>query len=424
MSALDTALAHFTAGNYEMAAATISSLPTAERLTGTAQNLLGVIHARLGRHQEAATAFRSVLATAPDNPRVMANLASSLHKSGLSAEAITVAQQALGLDPSLTLAWNTLGAAYNACGEHAAAEETSRAGIACCGEHAFMLNNLGNALHAQKKLPDAEASFRRALALQESYPECLVNLSTVLQAGGHHDEARLLCERALAIRPGYTEAADALWQVADFWNAPLNGRRLELRRTTPADAEFLRHSLANADFRNRYQRFGNPHTSSASLRSGLALGPWATVVQNRSAEWIIRRRGNDTPLGLAGLADISREHRRAEFLIGLPDAELHGTGIALEASLLVMEFAFQRAGFHKLTSIVYGDNPVAQTNTEALGFRREGFRKSHLRNPSDGSWLDVYENGLTVADFAANERIACLARRQLGREITQTPSKD
>lgn len=421
MTGFAEALTHVQAGDLDKAEMTLRALPAAARNSSQAQNLLGVVLARLGQHDAAAAAFRHVLGQTPQHPHVMANLASALHEAGQDIEAAAIARQALALDPTLALAWHTLGAALNACGEAGAAEQASRAGLARIGQHPYLLNNLGNARQAQQHASDAASAYRAALALQPDYPECLVNLGTTLLTNNQFDAARPLFERALALRPGYAPAIAALWPLAPFWHVPLRGQRLELTRPTPNDATFLHRCTSDAAFRARYQRFGNNRRSPAALAGGLALGPAASVVQHRSVDWIIRRHGDATPLGLAGLADISAEHRRAEFLIGLPDSALHGSGIAVEASLLVLEFAFHRAALHKLTNLVYGDNPYAQANTQALGLQREGVRPHHLRDPVSGIWLDVYENGLMATDFSANPRLAKLSRRLLERDITQLP---
>lgn len=132
---------------------------------------------------------------------------------------------------------------------------------------------------------------------------------------------------------------------------------------------------------------------------------------------MIFRQGESDPIGLANLADIDLHHRRAELLIGIPAGQKRARGAGLEATLLAVGFAFNRARLNKLTSLVYEGNEPAQRNALELGFKQEGFRPQHLR-VAGGDYLGVFENGMTVADFRANRRLARLSRRLLGRDVT------
>jgi diamine N-acetyltransferase len=124
------------------------------------------------------------------------------------------------------------------------------------------------------------------------------------------------------------------------------------------------------------------------------------------------------PIGIANLVDIQFGHRRAEFLIGIPDPTDRSASAGLEATLLVMDFAFNRVGLNKLTTFVYGDNQVSQNNTLALGFTQESHLREHLALPDSGRLIDLYGNGMTVSDFRSNTRLARSSRRLLGRDIT------
>lgn len=63
-------------------------------------------------------------------------------------------------------------------------------------------------------------------------------------------------------------------------------------------------------------------------------------------------------------------------------------------------------------------NDSAQRNPLELGFKQEGFRPQHLCAAGSG-YLGVFENGLTAADFRANQRLAKLSQRLLARDVTE-----
>lgn len=95
--------------------------------------------------------------------------------------------------------------------------------------------------------------------------------------------------------------------------------------------------------------------------------------QSKSIDWIILNKNTQQPASIANVAEIQFLHRRAEFLIGLPNPTDHTSGIDLEATLLVLEFVFNRAGLNKLTTVVCGDNTSSQKNTLAIGFVQESY---------------------------------------------------
>ncbi|MBA3756076.1 MAG: GNAT family N-acetyltransferase [Nitrosomonas sp.] len=110
-------------------------------------------------------------------------------------------------------------------------------------------------------------------------------------------------------------------------------------------------------------------------------------------------------------------HRRAEILIGFPNAtKFNGTRIPLTAMLMILDFAFNRIGFNKLVSIVYADNVHAQKSTLALGFKQEGVLKNHLFDRKQNRWISVYQNAMLIKEFGENIPLAKLFKKLLGCE--------
>ena len=107
------------------------------------------------------------------------------------------------------------------------------------------------------------------------------------------------------------------------------------------------------------------------------------------------------------------------FLLDLPNPENHASSIGLEVVLLILDYAFNRVGLNKLTTIVYGDNISSQKNTIAVGFTQESYLREQIIDSSSGNFLDLYRNGMTLKDFRANIRLAKLSKRLVGGDITR-----
>ena len=205
---------------------------------------------------------------------------------------------------------------------------------------------------------------------------------------------------------------------------PLTGSRLVLERSAPEHAAFLRECYQDEAFMDLYRLAQRRSESEAEIAARLEKEAATMPQQRRFIEWVIHRTREDgslEPIGLGSLADFQHKHRRAEFLIGMLDRGDRRTGAALEATLLILEFAFNNARLNKVMSLVYSHNQDSQDNTLQLGFTQEGLLREHIHNAKYG-FIDLYQNGMLERDFRANQRLAKLSKRMLRRNITQRPA--
>lgn len=198
------------------------------------------------------------------------------------------------------------------------------------------------------------------------------------------------------------------FSVASFWNEPCRGKRVALIRLNTQHRGFLAACRNNAGFLHHYHLF---QSSSAEEIDRDMLKAAKPPIETRQIAWVVEKDGS--PIGLAELVDINLNNSRAEIIVGFPDEQ--SFGISLEATLLVIEFAFSKVGIRKLVSYVYGDNPKAQKNTLHLGFQAEGLLREHVVDAASGESLDLHVNGCLASDFFRNKIIMKLANRLLGR---------
>lgn len=208
-------------------------------------------------------------------------------------------------------------------------------------------------------------------------------------------------------------------------NRPLRGRRLVLERLGKMHAEYLQSTYDDNEFWSKYRFNQNRKLQLSTVRDLLAKEEYCEPAKLGKIEWVISRvRGNAMqPIGFAGLTAYDAAQKRAEFLVGVVKPEDRASGIGLEASMLVFEFAFNIARLNKLVSLIYYDNSDAQENTLALGFSKEGVLREHFRTGADAEFIDIIQNGLLAREFRMNQRLARLSRRLLGRDITQPACK-
>lgn len=387
--------------------------------------LLAVVHAQAKNFAVANGYFEQAIASDASRAEFFGNFANVLWEQGRIEDAIAQCALSLALDPSRAEVHNTLGNALLAQERFAAAADSFRRAVQCNPGYSSAHNNLGNALQRQGQHEEAVAHYQRAIACKAEYPEAFNNLGQALKDSGRIAEAEQAFRRALALKPDYANATRNLAQVDPAWLAQLAGRRIELRRTAASDVDFLLHCYRDVAFMDRYHHFISRQQSREQLAEKLRREEKRHPCQSMTLDWLLLKAetgSNGTtasrPIGIANLVDIQFAHRRAEFLIGIPDPGDRAASAGLEATLLVMDFAFNRVGLNKLTTFVYGDNQASQNNTLALGFTQESHLREHLALPDSGRLIDLYGNGMTVSDFRSNTRLARSSRRLLGRDIT------
>lgn len=312
-------------------------------------------------------------------------------------------------------------------GNYAAAVEHCQLALQQKQPRPEVYNTLGNALYKQEQYQEALGYYQQALALQPDYAEAYNNLGQSLRALHNYRAAADCFHQALNLQPDFANAASNLKEVDPRWLAPLSSRKLSLRRQCADDTDFLWDCYQNRAFMWLYNRFLPADFSKDALRNNLREHAIEHPLQKLRVQWIISTPDTNNswqPIGIASLVDIQPQHRRAEFLIGIPAAHHRQAGAGTTATLLVMDFAFNQIGLNKLSTIIYSDNQASRKNTQALGFTHESILREHLWHEDTQQFIDLYGKGMTVTEFRNNQRLAKLSQRLLGRDVTQMPSSN
>lgn len=314
--------------------------------------------------------------------------------------------------------WIVAATAHCELKDFISAREVSRLGLQQVGKNSQLLDCLGVACCALNDYASAQNSFVEAIQADANNTNAIVNLANLFISQTHTDAAFETLQQGLKQNPNSTEIKYIFLCLHPAWIQPIVGRGLRIRIQTPADEKFLVRCFADQSFMNNYHRYGQP-------TNNLIQNQRHCLLNQKSIHWIIEqidakssKNLNYFPIGLACLSEIQVNHQRAEISIGFPNKLHRGQGSSLTAMLLLMDFAFNRIGFNKLTSIVYGDNHHSQHTTLALGVTQEGFHPNHLRDSKTGQWLGIYDNGLLKDNFRTNTKLARLSKRLLNFDIT------
>ena len=185
----------------------------------------------------------------------------------------------------------------------------------------------------------------------------------------------------------------------------LRGERVSLRQLREEDADALFRVFSDPEV-TRYWS-SPPMTDRIEARALLAeidtLREEGTLLQ-----WGIVEAGGGSVVGTATLAEINREHRRAELGFALRRG-LWGRGLASEAVSLLLDQAFGAMGLHRIEADTDPGNQSAMRLLERLGFRREGYLPQ--RWFVGGQWHDTVLFGLLKPDWRPDRRVENEGRR-------------
>lgn len=197
------------------------------------------------------------------------------------------------------------------------------------------------------------------------------------------------------------------------------GKTLRIRAVQPDDADWLAQTWANREFVSLYCSNIQP-TPADTLRQALVERQTAPAEALGFIEFIVERPDGEQ-IGIGSLGNYAAQHRRAELMIGIVDPALRRGMAGLEATLLLLDLAFNSYHLNKVFTFVYGYNDFSEANTLKLGFTQEGLLRQHHWQAEEQRFVDLYINGMTLADFRAAKQLSRWSRRLLGRDITREP---
>ena len=99
---------------------------------------------------------------------------------------------------------------------------------------------------------------------------------------------------------------------------------------------------------------------------------------------------------MPGLQDLDADNQSMCFRIALGGAADFGRGYGTEATRLLLDYAFDVVGVHRVTLEVFDFNTRAQRVYEKCGFVREGVQREALY--WHGQWHDTIDMAVLAGD--------------------------
>ena len=178
----------------------------------------------------------------------------------------------------------------------------------------------------------------------------------------------------------------------------LRGEHVELREVRSTDA----HALCALLGAPEVQRFISPPPASISAFQHFIDRAERQRTDGRAICYAVTLRGHDQAIGLFQMRETEPAFKVAEWGFALGSA-FWGMGVFEEAAELVMTFAFEQLGVHRLEARAVVTNARGTHALKKLGAVQEGLlRRSFLK---DGDYLDQALYAIVEDDWRASRRI-------------------
>lgn len=165
---------------------------------------------------------------------------------------------------------------------------------------------------------------------------------------------------------------------------------IKLRALEKEDAEFLRNLVQRPEVRKYLGRVPEPISLHREEDRIEQITEDDSIIQ-----FIIEKE--DEKVGTIALFDIDRTYKHAEFGAFMVKPERHGEGIGSTALELLLEYAFDELGMHRVAGGYLEDNEASRKVQGNFGFKEEGREREYKYR--DGEYIDLVRMSLLEEEY-------------------------
>ena len=178
----------------------------------------------------------------------------------------------------------------------------------------------------------------------------------------------------------------------------LTGRKVYLRPFSRDDLPYIQKWSSDAELRRMI--------GEVAPMSRAETEKWyKELLGDKDRIWfVIVLKEGDRVIGEAGLLRMFRPWRNTDMTIIIGEEDAWGKGYGTEVGRLLLDYAFGRLGFHRISVRVVGFNKRALRFWESLGFKKEGVERDEYyynNEYSDGIMMSILEDEFKKAHTAA-----------------------
>ncbi|MGI6144768.1 MAG: GNAT family N-acetyltransferase [Peptococcia bacterium] len=178
----------------------------------------------------------------------------------------------------------------------------------------------------------------------------------------------------------------------------LKGRKIIFRPLEPGDAETLQKWYVDRNFRLGYNEYASVELES--IKQEIA-GSSGNIKDPRVDKviYMVERKYDRRPIGLAGLRNIDRRNGNAEIILGIGEKELRLAGYGVDILILLLELVYYELGLEKAYYSINDNNGLGLRSAISFGFISEGKMRKQVF--VEGKYVDLWILGLLKEEYEA-----------------------
>ncbi|HHZ17487.1 MAG TPA: GNAT family protein [Peptococcaceae bacterium] len=177
------------------------------------------------------------------------------------------------------------------------------------------------------------------------------------------------------------------------------GRKIVLRPLKQQDAELVQKWYVDKDFRLAYDEYTS--VDLESIRKEIASQDKASLEDPRTEKiiYLVQRKSDLRPIGLAGLRHIDRHNGNVELLLGIGEKDMRLAGYGIDILIVLLDIVFYRLGLEKAYLNIYDNHDLGLRSAISFGFITEGKLRKQVF--VEGKYIDLWVLGLLKAEYEA-----------------------
>lgn len=174
------------------------------------------------------------------------------------------------------------------------------------------------------------------------------------------------------------------------------GRKVILRQQEEKDAEVLQSWYLDKEFRMLFDAYSSVHLDGIKDEIKLGKGQISNP-KIKQVNFIVSKKKDNTPIGVACIRNIDRKHGHAEILIGIGEKDMRLAGYGVDIIIVLLDILFYELGFERTYIYIYENNKLGIDSFLSFGFKVEGKLRNHAF--VEGKYLDVWVLGLLKEEY-------------------------
>ncbi|QNB45100.1 GNAT family N-acetyltransferase [Thermanaerosceptrum fracticalcis] len=190
----------------------------------------------------------------------------------------------------------------------------------------------------------------------------------------------------------YSNSENAPGEVGKMWY----GRKIILRQLEEADATTLQKWYVDREFRLVYDDYASVALDSIQKEILNAKGDIKDPKTERVVYMVLRKQ-DQRPIGVAGLRHIDRKNGNAEIVLGIGEKDMRLAGYGVDILIFLLDLVFYELGFEKAYLRIYENNSLGLKSAISFGFIAEG--KIRKQAFVEGKYVDLWILGLLREEY-------------------------